>query len=537
MHLSFASRYIEGHPAAQEFLPLDFRKTTDRMKALAQASRHSGLPHLASILRRQNQPWGISPTLESHLQALAQPGTTVVVTGQQVGLFLGPLYTLYKAATAILWAQALSQESKQPVVPVFWLQTEDHDFEEIRSCWIPRTGEPPLCLNMPNHSDTTGTRQSISERTLGPDILNVVDTLASVLGDLPHAQAWMDCVRWAYQPENTWHDAFARLLSWCFREEGLVLLNPRDPELAALGIDVHRKAMEQHETMEHLLVDRANALERAGFQIQVPVGKNRTLSFFHPEGAAGDRYRCIPTAEGFELAGCDGFLSWPQLSASMQHHPMQWSTSALLRPIWQDHLLPTVGYVGGPGEISYLAQMAPLYEWFERPMPLVIPRGRFVLVDSKSREALSQWKLSVQELSQPEDLLLSQILASDLDKIPIETLRQSLIQAFSQALSPWQNTMIHLEDGLRKVIEKTVGSVEQAVDKLVQKVERVQLHRDQALVQKLRTVRIKLFPNDQPQERVLSLPYFAALYGITAIKEAIKQQNPVYHAGIGELLL
>src|SRR5439155_1167303 len=211
-----------------------------------------------------------------------------VVTGQQVGLFLGPLYTIYKAATAVVVARVLAAETGSPVVPVFWLQTEDHDLVEIASCSVPGVGACET-IAAPIAAEN---RISIAHHRLPAEIAGCLDQLEDALGDGSLAQAHLERLRRHYRPGVPWSAAFAGVLA--------------------------------------------------------------------------------------------------ALLAALRDEPRRFSTSALLRPIVQDTLLPTVAYVGGPSEVAYFAQLGPLYRAFDRTPPLVVPRARFRITDGRTRRLLDR---------------------------------------------------------------------------------------------------------------------------------------------------
>lgn len=535
MSKSFSASYLSNDPDAQPFLPLDFRKSEDRTRAVHQATSYTCSPKLLQALLRQNKQWGLSQAQEKHLEQLSQPGTTVVVTGQQVGLFMGPLYTFYKAASAILIAQELSKESGKPVVPLFWLQTEDHDFEEIRATYAPRSTGHALRLEMLEQRDESNRRCSVNHRKLDDNIITQCEALAEHIDGLPFADSIQDLLKDSYQPTHSWGDAFAIMLSRCFAEEGLLLLNPRDPDIAALGAGVHQRSMLEGEHVYNLLANREAELVSKGYRIQVAPREGCCLSFFHPEGPEENRYRLQYGEPVYSLAGSPKTYSQQQLMQSLQESPLSWSTSALLRPIYQDHLLPTAAYVGGPGELAYFAQLAPLYKWFGRPMPVIVPRGRFVVVDEKTRTHLHSWNMKVSDLQRSREELLTELQTPGEQGLHPETLHKELFGPFAEKLSQYQEAMLALDPGLEKTARKTSRSVENAIDKLVQKVQRIQLNQDQALVERVRRLQAMLFPDQKPQERIFGLPYFAARYGLSRLKQLIQEEYRPFVFALEEL--
>ncbi|HEV7554430.1 MAG TPA: bacillithiol biosynthesis cysteine-adding enzyme BshC, partial [Kofleriaceae bacterium] len=305
-------------------------------------------PAVADVLAEQNSRLAPSPARDANLAALRR-GAAAVVTGQQVGLFLGPLYTIYKAATAVVLARAWSRETGSPVVPVFWLQTEDHDIVEIASCAIP--GER---LDVPVDAEN---RISIAQLTLPDAIADCLDRLAELLGPGDDAAVHVARLGRHYKPGARWADAFAGVLAELFAPEGLVVIDPRDPGFGPFAAPVHARALDDSSRIASALI--ARGAELSGHKVHVRPGA--PLSFFHPAGACGPRVRLEPVGPGrFAEVGGGPTHELAELHAALAADPLSFSTSALLRPILQDTLLPTAAYVGGPAEIAYLAQLPPL---------------------------------------------------------------------------------------------------------------------------------------------------------------------------------
>ena len=524
----FVRAYLQAHRRARAFIPQRYDVAATRASVVARASKRGVAPAVQDALRRQNAQFAASPQREAHLQALAAPGTTCVVTGQQVGLFLGPLYTLYKAASAVICAQALQQETGQTVVPVFWLQSEDHDFEELATAWLPEGGAGLKALTA--EGDSAG-RASIAHRPLGPDLPDLLQQMEQGLAGLPHGQATLSRIRAHYRSGLTWVQAFAGLLAELFADEGLLLLDPRDPSLAAAARGVHQRALEQAPEIAEALSRRSRALQEAGFSVPVHIRTDAPLSFFHPDGAEGPRYRLSPAAEGWSLVGTERQISNHDLQGRLQAHPEQFSSSALLRPILQDSWLPTAAYVAGPGEIDYFAQMQPLYDAFDLPMPLLVPRARFAVTHAKQHKALLALGLSPEDLDvDREDLILKTSPQRSFDPSDME---QRMLLSLEQEFRRMQDNL----PGISKSIERTRDTVQRACNKLLTKYELGLAQADTQRVAMIDRLQQALYPQRAPQERLLGLPYFAALYGDRDFVEAVLQACTPYEGALKELQL
>jgi bacillithiol synthase len=485
---------------------------------LVARARRPVAPEVHAALVAQNAALAASPARDAHLGALAR-GAAAVVTGQQVGLFLGPLYTIYKAASAVAVARALAAASGAPVVPVFWLQTEDHDLPEIAGCGVPGRA---ACEQLAVPVDA-GNRISIAHLRLPAEVAACLEALAELLGEGTDARAHLERLRRHYRPGARWADAFAGVLAELFAPEGLVVIDPRTPALAAAAAPVHARAIEHAERIAAELIAHGEALARAGRPVPVHVRPGAPLSFFHPDGAEGPRVRLAP-AGGDHYAEVAGERSWDRaaLLAALAADPRRCSTSALLRPIVQDTLLPTAAYVGGPGELAYLAQMPPLYRSFDRTPPAVVPRARFRVVDARARRLLDRLGLAPADAERPEPELLARLRPpGPRGQGSGAEVARRLLEPFLGAHAALEAELAHPGPQIAKALARTRGSVERAVGRLAGKIERAALYEDAALVEAVRALRARLHPDGAPQERVLGLPGLAATLGDRALIERV----------------
>jgi len=530
---SLQDAYVAGGAAG--FYGAHFGDATARRAAVDRAARPLA-PLVAEVVAEQNAALAPSAARDRNVAAL-RAGAAAVVTGQQVGLFLGPLYTLAKAVSAVAAARALTAECGRIVVPVFWLQTEDDDLAEIAECHVPRASGEPLTLRVPASSRA---RVSVAHLTLPPEVAQCIDALAAEIGTLPLASAHLDRIARHYCPGARWATAFAGLLGEIFATDGLVLVDPRDARLASIAAPLHRLAITDAEEIADALLARGGDLERAGFAPAVHVRAGAPLSFFHPRGVDGPRYRLVPSADGLAEVGGGAAHDRDSLLSILAADPLRFSTSVLLRPILQDLLLPTAVFVGGPAEVAYFAQIEPLYRHYGMVMPVVLPRTAFRLVESKTQHLLERLHLVLGDEARPEGALLAAAMGPAGESV--ESLSRRLLAAFDEELSWARNELESLAQGLDIAFEKTRASVAAAVAKLAAKVENARLHRDTSLVRDVRVLKAALYPCDTPQERFYGMSYFAARYGegelvraMTAKVEAFQPRRvDLYLDGVGQ---
>lgn len=342
----------------------------------------------------------LSPAQISNITALKTPGTVCVVTGQQVGLFASPLFVFYKVLTCIKVAKEISQKFGISVVPVFWMQTEDHDYEEIRHAAISTTSAPYLLqLNLP--ADPQQKRSSVEYRILDDGVMTLHDNLRSAIGNLEYSTEILDALSNAYAPGKTLPRAFLEFCHFLFRKYGLLFFNPRNEISASLNANIYRCALTDEAEISRLLQAQSVELEKSGLESPIRVNPGSPLFFFHPEGKSGDRYRLERVGSSFQIkqigkifsSNFSSNFSTAELLDRIDSSPLDFSSSALLRPLIQDTLLPTVCYIGGDTEINYLQQVTPLYQHLGITQPAVISRAHFTIIDDKSRKLINELNL------------------------------------------------------------------------------------------------------------------------------------------------
>jgi bacillithiol biosynthesis cysteine-adding enzyme BshC len=483
MRAPFAPSFLAGEPNAVALLDDGFRRPS-AWRAEAEARKDfCTAPEVLKTLR------AFGPAGERNLSALSERGTLCVVTGQQAGLFLGPLYTFYKALTAIAWARAVERETGARCVPVFWLQSEDHDYKEIASCCT----APGVSLSLPLDEQSC----SVAHRTLPEDVRELVKRLDETLAPLPFASEILPLVREAYVPGRSPVEAFAELVGKVFEEEGLLVFDPRRAAIAQLSSRLYEVALRRCEEVEAALLRRGEALESAGFAEQVQVRKGSPLVFFHGATFEGPRHRVRIDKRD-------------ELLAAARDEPLRLSSSALLRPIVQDAILPSVAYVGGPAELGYLAQCAPLYRLFGVRPSLAVPRARFRIVDARTRAILRELGLPAAEVEAPREEVLRKLGSRTANP----SLQELLLGDLPRILA--DSAVRH--PSLERAARRTLASVERATGKFVARHARLLATEDETTASRLDRAQAALYPNGSPQERVDSLPYHAARHGLSLLK-------------------
>lgn len=500
--------YCTDFDVLAEFYAGDWRAPAARREAAnAAAQRPVDRDVLADVLLDQNERWGLDPATRRHVEALRDPETVAIVTGQQVGFFTGPLYTVYKSITTLQLAEEWAEQTGHTVVPVFWVEGEDHDFEEIATVRVLHRNEVvPLSYDSPV-DDNPGAvgRLPLAEDALG----RVLDRLDGTLPPSDFKPAVMERVRTAYQPGTAIEDAFVQLLNSLFEGEGLVCLNPDDPRLKALARPLFRCELEDPQTPAARIDATSQALRDRGYHAQVTA---RPTNLFWL-GDDGRRALDLGDDGTFVLRNTDRTFSRAELLDRLETEPDRFSPNVVLRPLMQDRLLPTGAYVAGPSEISYFAQYADVYEWADLDMPLIHPRASVSLVEGKVQKVLDKYDLSVADFQTDLETLFQDVV--------VETMEVNVDAVFSEAM-PQLHQVINALKPEVEAVDRTLGSSTEAaraaivdeMETLKQKVVRAEKRQQDEVRAQLEKAHVNLRPIGTLQERMINVLYFLNKYGL-----------------------
>lgn len=453
---------------------------------------------VTQILERQNRAWGASAATLDSIRRLAA-GAAVVVTGQQVGLFGGPLFALYKALSAIRLAAELTQGGVE-CVPVFWLATEDHDLAEVNHATLPGLEGGLVKLTS---AAVGGPGAPVGTVRFAAEIEAVVAEAARLLGDTPTTRFLREC----YRPDETLGSAFARLFSRLFAHSGVVLLDASDPDLHALAVPIYQAAIAGAAALDQELLERGRALEAAGYHVQVKVTASSTLLFGIHEGGRLPVHRAN---HAFTLG--EEKLSQEELLRRIAAAPENFSANVLLRPVVQDYLLPTLAYIGGPSEVAYFAQAAVPYQRLLQRVTPILPRFSATLVEPRAQQLLERYQLGVADsFHDPErlrSLLASRALPADVSR-SFEAAERSL----KESLAVVEGSLGKLDPTLAEATGRAAAKMEYQLNRLRQRAARAELRRSQEVARHADLLSASLYPNHDLQERQLAGVFFTARYG------------------------
>jgi bacillithiol biosynthesis cysteine-adding enzyme BshC len=505
------SRFYSGSP----FLP----ETYDRLKQhLRDFQTDRGA--LVKVLEKQNRDFGAGEQTLENIRRLEDPDTCAVVTGQQVGLFSGPAFTLYKPLTALRLSQLLGARGFQ-TVPVFWLATEDHDLEEVAQTYVLDDDYKPIHLYDPG--DRPAPQSPVGRVKLTEGITGQIDQLESLLPAGDSREELLADLRAAYRPGATWSQSFGKFLTRLFGQWGVVLLDPMDEAIHRLAAPLYQRVLRDSNSLRSLLQARSNDLVKAGYHAQVHIAEDSTLLFAERDGNR------LPVrgsaADGKQFSIGDGHAaSLEELESEIQEQPLNFSANVLLRPVVQDIVLPAIACVAGPSELAYLGQAQVLYSAVGRPMPAVLPRSGFTLVDRRIERWMEKYQVGVDDIWQGKEHLRQRIASTAFAEGWSERFDQTE-RDLADLLKRMRKDIEVLDPTLLDTLNHTEEKIQYQIERLKGKLTRSALARSEVLVRHEQALLDAILPEKELQERLVSGVYFLGRAGY-GLLESLLQQIP-----------
>ena len=490
----------------------------DALAGTAAASLEFPRPRqeLADALVGQQEGRGAAAAAR-RARELADVRATAVVTGQQAGLFGGPLYVLYKAIGAIKVAARLQEKRGSPVVPVFWVASDDHDFAEVRSTSVLDDAGQIRTLRYAPVREPVGLPASrvILDETITPLVAEVGRALPSGL----HRDTLLEMLTGSYRPGASLSDAFARLLSALLPD--LVVLDASDPALKRLVVPVMSREVTEASPTSRLALETGRQLLAAGYHQQVPVRAGFLNLFLFME----EERRALGAANGsIEVRGLGKRIPVTDAVRMMEADPSPWSPGVLLRPLAQDLMLASAAYVGGPAEIAYHAQIGPSYRHFGIPRPVLLPRPSVTLVEPAQARALDMEELTLPDLQADPEVLLARW--TRIAHPQVEEAFTRTREALEREMAVVEQRLSDLDPTLRAATDGARGRALHQIETLHEKATRALKKRDQTRADRLRRTRDALLPGGSFQERGLGLINLVARHGPAVVDDLLARIDP-----------
>lgn len=506
--------YILGDEELQSFFSFDPFKDSSCNTRIEKCEYRHDRKKLVSILKDFNKPFNPgSETLKS-IESLGDSNSVVIVTGQQMTMFGGPLFTIYKALSTIILAKRLNNKYKVNIIPVFWLADEDHDYEEISTVTVPVGDEiRSVSLQKPEQAEFR-----VSEFKFNSEISDFINELFELLPETDFTSELRDILNQSYKAGYNISQAFGTLMMSLFSKHGLVLAGSNSKLVKEFTSSILKDSILKKDAIFNELNETSSQLEGIGYDRQVVVQKSNLFWI----DDLGNRKKLSVEGEKWFI-GDDKHQSWSsdELIQLVNDEPNRFSPNVFLRPLIQDELLPTVGYVGGPGEISYYAQMNGLYKILNKEMPIIFPRISASLIESSIERVLQKLPFNASDYSwRIEDLESKYIEQADTPDL------EMLFEDWKSNISSLNDKMIPKVVDIDPTLENTAGKAEATyfteLDKLKGKLYRSVKNQEKTQIDRINKIKQNLYPNNILQERKISFIYFMNKYGMNIWDDMIK---------------
>lgn len=473
---------------------------------------------IIAILLRQSELYGSSLKAQSNIEKLRDPGAVCICAGQQAGLLGGPMFSVVKGLAVSKAAGQLSERLGRPVIPVFWIAADDHDFAEVNHTHVlDRNGD--LCR-------IEYTTAPDRELPIGRVYLNNTEELAAsitklreCLGETDFSGPLYEMLGRSYRPGETFVNAFGKLMAALTADYGLVLFSPVDTEAKKLGVPLFEAILRRQSSLHDATLARNQSIQRAGYHLQVQKHEQATHLFLNLDGRkpiyrAGDRFTVAE--KSFTL---DNLLSL------LHNEPERFSPDVLTRPLFQSTLFPVAAQMGGPSEIAYFAQGNALFELFDLPLPQHLARPTVILLERRFDKLISEFNITFQEISGDVEQLVNRVMAAgfppDLQR-NYEGVRSDIKARFDQ----FGNESLAFDQSLKEFSKQTFGKIDFALKNFEEKLFASHKRKSKEIRERIYRLRTAVYPHSAMQDRSLNISYFIAKHGTGIIPFLFERLNP-----------
>jgi bacillithiol synthase len=468
---------------------------------------------VCNALAAMNQRWGAGEATLKNIELLHESDSIAVVSGQQAGLFTGPLYTIYKALSAVKLAGCLTQRGTK-AVPVFWMASEDGDFAEVAKAEF--IGRDCQLKNVEVSNAWHREGQPVGHVITDESIDTVVDHLFDLLPNSEFAEDIKSLVKSAWQPGRGYADCFGTMMTSLLGRYGLIFLDPLDPELKRLAAPLYSEAARRALEIAAAIERRSNELESAGYHAQVLATANSFPLFLHEEN--GSRHAVARLENGkYKAKEIDREYTAEELAQMALDEPQRFSPNVTLRAVVQDYLLPTIAYYGGAAEIAYFAQTAEAYRVLERPATPILPRSSLTMIERHTGRVLERYDLTLADFFEGLEPVMKRVVEEHLGADTAK-LFANAEQNINHDLDRLRQELESIDPTLAGALDTGRKKINYQLDGLKTRFIRAQMTRDEAAHRQLQRAFDQLYPNKDLQERHINITSLLARHGTYVIE-------------------
>ncbi len=516
----FASQYLQQSEEIRSFFHYrfnDFNEDSERLSELRdrQFPRVEVAKHIEQFMER----FPVSNAVQHSLEKLKQENSVVVIGGQQAGLLTGPLYSIHKVISIIKLAQIKEQELGVPVVPVFWIAGEDHDFQEVNHIYVP-VGE---------RVDKWVYPEKIVQKKMVTDIgldkqacLSWVKNVIETFGETEHTNSLLQFANEQIDNSVTFVDFFARIVMALFKEDGLLLVDSGNPEFRQLQRDFFTQQIAHHDAITDALLNQQGLIAQKGFPITIDASENSANLFYYDHT---HQERILLEYDYSEdcFVGKSGVVSFSkeELMALANQQPAFLSNNVVTRPLMQEWLFPTLAFIAGPGEISYWAELKQVFEHFQIKMPPIVPRLNITFLDRSVESDINELGLDLIHVLQSGTASAKEQFLQSIKDEEIEELFSTVKHQLLSQYDTIEAKTVQVNRGLVPLLKKNEAYLIKQIDFMQAKLDDAVQQQHDVVLQKYSRIDMGLRPNGSPQERVWNVFYYLNQYGLHFLRDVM----------------
>jgi bacillithiol synthase len=518
-HQNLFLDYLYEFNNLKSFYKYNFRDREEYPRLFQTVSESSRAVNsgLADIITRQYDGKKTSPKTTKNISLLKSKKTLAVVTGQQLGILGGPMYTIYKIITAIKLSKHLSERYEEyEFVPIFWLEGDDHDFDEISHINLINEENELVKIEYKDNVAEDVNKGSVGYQKLQITINSFFEEINTVLRKTDFKKEILDNLQSIYSEGRTFKQAFSDMLFWLFDQHGLIIFDPQDMNIKKLLIPILKKEIADFRDHTAKIVNVSATLEEL-YHAQVKI---RPVNLFY--NYEDGRYLIEPVENEFRLRGKRKKFTFEELNLAIETEPEKFSPNVLLRPICQDYILPTAFYVGGPSEIAYFAQVMPLYPIFNIASPIIYPRSSASLIEKNINSIIEKFDLKLHDIFADPEKLKDNIV-SKLSEGFLEELFNKSAYEMEIIFDKLQEKLFEIDKTMSETGNKFKQSSLNSLNQLKVKAIEAQKKKYEITLRQVDKITMNLYPGKNLQEREINFINYANKYGLEIIDRIIEE--------------
>lgn len=515
IHNKLLSDYWSGSEKLKPFYEYEYSDESFQKRAQYLKRNFYDTKELSRIIRAYMEPLGLSEKAREHLDYL-ENGALAIVGGQQAGILTGPLYSVHKALSVLLLAKEQSEKLDIPIVPIFWIAGEDHDFDEINHTYTTINGEVyKRAYNARTNKKLIASATEIHKE----EMTALLDTIFKDFGETEYTKELYNRVMDHMSNSCTFTDFFARLMNELFQQEGLLLIDAAFTPFRKFESSFFTKLIYANETIAKSVFEKEQQFNELGYGMPIQAVEKNANLFYVQDGE-----RFLLERNGNEYKNSTGTVQFTEeeLLHIAENSPEQLSNNVVTRPLMQEMTIPVLAFVGGPGELAYWGTLKDAFTALDLQMPILAPRMNITIIPRNIDQLLSNYHLPIEQVfNGGVNLLKDQFITSIQDEEALSQI-QALNELLDKQYDLLNDHLIKQQINLQQLVERNKQYHKRQFDYLSTKIEEYVLTQHDKTIRQFNKINAVIYPSEQFQERLYNPYQFINLYGPTFISSLMK---------------